>query len=601
MLVSPLRVLHLSASNASFRLERIDDPSLLGPLDLALWLGADGSSTVFGSGPFVDQQGLSWLVAAGLSPGWGCVLPDFLGPVGPAWRSLGLDALVLHGRAPGPCCLELLRSRAGFRAYSLPLGSRPWAGLAGAKGTDSGSVGVDALQEWLLDNCRGGPGCMALLAGPAAELSEIGSLRTRVLGAREGEEGQPRLLAGRGGLGSRLVRVHGVHGLVLGEQGLPAPLPFLQKPGQEDGSFPDLPCTNLQPMREWLSFFNGRSIYFPRAAREELYELLIARSLLSQIEASAQPTTLLPQCGSGCERPCQGAYREYRRSDEPLLALGPQLGVFDLDSVEALIRFVDVLGLDLLEGAGLVAWLMECMDSGWLDPADLGAFGRPRWDPESIDPQEDSEYNAALAGAVLEHLFLQRESVAEPRPDLRAAATTLGGRAGEVAAYLAQGDRGWLAPSPVWSPDSLVPLALPVRSLLHDRYEYLPPDELGRRAGRWLVVELAMANLGICPEHRPWAIRGGLEQAAVQRGCEVSCEEHHRRVARELEQALQHGPWSTVRVQDTLLRYLLQAQLSLVPDPDLDRWVARMLRDREEACDRYFAEIRGGVLETLGK
>lgn len=600
-------VLHLAVADGSLTQEAIEDPTLIGLVDLAIRSGAREPVTVLGTGPLAGgaDAGAGWLVAVGGSPVWGGLVPDFLGRAGPAWDALGIDALVLHGQAAEECALALVAAHGRVELRRLPVSEEVWRDpRRTGPGLGGDAVGLEALRLHLLSAGWSGLPARAqvLLTGPAARRSSMGSLRLRPLLQPPLPESEQTVscLVSRGGLGSRLAQQHRVVALAFAGGGAGGGGEEPDPPaGPPDGEPDRLPFSMLVPLRDWLLSFNNRSIFFARTAREELYEFLVARNLLSQLESRGQP--MLPQadCGRACPKSCLEPH-EYCRADEPVLAFGPQIGVFDLDAVQALTRFADALGVDLLEGAALTAWLMECLESGWLEPAQLGVPGLPRWDPEDFDPAEDSWHNAATAGGILETLLLGTRSLERLPADLRGAALRIGGQAGQAAVYLAAGPLGWMSPSPVWGPDFLCPLALPVRLMLRDRYEYVPPTELGLRAARWLTVELALANLGICPERRSWALAGGLEQAFLERGGgRGGWEEHHRGLARKLEQRIEHVPLPSRRGEETLMRSLLLAQLQILPDPDLDRWVARMRRDTSGACRAYLAQVSRGVDEYL--
>ncbi len=601
-----LRLLHVWLERGAIEEEVIRRPDVLGPVDLAVAMDRPGDQvTVLGTGPLAGHgsANASWLVVAGRSPIWGGLMVDFLGPAGPAWVSFGVDAVVLHGRAPVPCALELTRDPGtGLGQRVVPLDpDTAWTGFSIG---DTMGIGIEALRHRLIAEGFGamssGHGSV-LLTGPAAARSRMGSLRYQGVYEEAPPEGPDRLLVARGGFGSRLVQTHGL--LALAFDTNTENLLHAQGSPEFELSAPEpvLPANNLTPLREWLTYFNSRSAYYLRQSREELYELLVARTLLSQLEATGRPSLLLPACGKGCDHGCQAHGISYRRSDEPVLAMGLQLGVFDYHAISALVRFVGALGLDLLEVAGLVAWLLECLDSGWLQPAEVGVSSRPFWDPELLDPDMDSDHNATVAGEILEHLFLN-PATKDPRlREFPMAIEAVGGRAGETAVYLVSDAGGWLCPAPVWSVDALLPTPIPVRGLLHDRYEWLPPGELGVSAARHLVSELAMANLGFCPEHREVALGGGLDQAMDFRAHgAISWEEHHRRLAKVLDSRLHMEMWPTRRVRDMLKANLVHAQLALPPDQQLDRWVARMHRDVDQASERLFRELREGIERGLG-
>jgi len=487
-----------------------------------------------------------------------------------------------------------------LRVEVLPAPADPWSLPADSLGGRA-RVGVDALAERLVQAGVGegrGCGALALLTGPAAERSRHGALLLRQLCAGSEEEADvPAPLVARGGFGSALVQRHGVVAVVLAGA---AESPQRQAP-EAVSATPAVPPNNLMLLREWLTFFNYRSAFLPRRAREEAYEFLIARGLLAQLEASARSTALSRDCGASCPAPCLRRSSQYRRSDETLLALGPLLGVFDLEAIDALTRFARALGVDVLEGAGALAWLLECLDAGWLEPATLGMVQRPRWEVHDFDSVSDSHHNAALAGALLEHLYLGPPSSHVAPTDLRRFSERLGGDAADAAVFLSRGTAGWLCAAPLLLPDALLPLTLPLRGMLHDRYDYVPPRELGRRAARWMALQLAMANLGVCPERSAWAQQGGLAELERARGgtSSGSWRPHHRDLLRTLRRRSLPHPSPGSRVPRLLGRYLVQAQLNLPPDAGLDRWVARSHRSAAGAYTEYLSAVQAGVEEVV--
>ncbi|MDY0059506.1 MAG: hypothetical protein RBU45_06825 [Myxococcota bacterium] len=592
------QALHLSLPDGESWCEPLDDPRLLGPLDLLLREEAGAPVTVLGTGPLLqdaDPAG-NWLVAAGESLAWGGILPDFLGRAGRAWRALGVEALVLHGRAELPCALGLIGTGDGCPGqHVLPLDAGCWDTLHPA-GTRQGAqaVGSEALRLRLLD--RGWEAFPAdsavLLTGPAAAVSNIGSLQLHPLHGRRPDHDSLCYRLSQGGLGSRLVQVHGVVALAFGGGGEAGP----HRAEDCCGGVLDEEALalRLRNQREWLLHFNGRSVLLSSAARETLYEELVARHLIEQLHGRALASQRLAAAvGAGASAPL-------RRQDAPLLALGPQLGVYDLDGIEALVRYAWALGLNPLEAGSLVAWAFEGLHDGWLDATVLPVTGPPRWAVDDFDPVEDSLDNATLAGELLEALFLGGQVQGWPACDLRAAARHLGGPAEGAIHLLTAGYAGWQSPTPLWSPDPLVPLCLPVRQPLRDRYELLPPAELGRRAADWLVAELAAANLGIDPE-LPEPVRDELLLAAhLRRGGSGGWEAHGRELARTLEERSEPPAPPSHRTSEVLYRHLLHAQLILPPDPDLDRWVARLRRDLEAGAAALCTAAREGAHRRLG-
>ncbi len=53
---------------------------------------------------------------------------------------------------------------------------------------------------------------------------------------------------------------------------------------------------------------------------------------------------------------------------------GPRIGNSDLESVCRLARASNRQGIDLMSLGGVLSWLMECLEKGYLDPNQLGGI-----------------------------------------------------------------------------------------------------------------------------------------------------------------------------------------------------------------------------------
>ena len=77
-------------------------------------------------------------------------------------------------------------------------------------------------------------------------------------------------------------------------------------------------------------------------------------------------------CGEPCSVACKKYDRIYKKDYEPYQALGPQCGIFDQRAAEELNHFVDAMGLDAIQAGGMVAWIMEMVRDGLIEPAEFG-------------------------------------------------------------------------------------------------------------------------------------------------------------------------------------------------------------------------------------
>ena len=65
-------------------------------------------------------------------------------------------------------------------------------------------------------------------------------------------------------------------------------------------------------------------------------------------------------------------FGQYKKDYEPYHVLGPQVGVFDQRAAELLNDFVDAMGFDSIQTGGTVAWIMELVRDGLIDPPEFG-------------------------------------------------------------------------------------------------------------------------------------------------------------------------------------------------------------------------------------
>ncbi|HJZ86431.1 MAG TPA: aldehyde ferredoxin oxidoreductase N-terminal domain-containing protein [Polyangia bacterium] len=549
----------------------------VGPIDLAVRDPGCQDALVFGCGPLstLEVPGSHRLVVSGWSPLWAGRGISTIGSAALSLHALGLRALVLHGRA-GPVGRPAALVLAGH-----PVRARVVEIDAEAAWHKRGAYGLLAAAARLLDEPA-----RVLCVGPGARATRFGAIGSASAGSDVFDT-----WAGRGGFGTQLLGAHGLCALVLpaGERtrvGNFVPPDALEAATVKYRYDPRLKTGgtfggNMASLREKLLCMNDRSIYWSPALREAAYERLVAGHYLAQFQGDMKGRRGR-DCGETCPADCKKIDQGGHKKDfQPYQALGPNLGVFDQRAAEAVNDACDEWGLDAVELGGVVALLME-------------QSGCAHWDPENFDPVTDSEHNAKLACEIASQVARGGRGAA----GVRALARSLAGAAGDAAVYVAHGEAGGMAPNQYWVPGILAPVAVGGRYYVDYSFEFAAPRELGRRCAERMVRELALDNLGLCRFQREWA-EGRMDELARAARLEVDPLEHHRELARALDDAAAPRPWETARTRDLVKSYLDEVARDGRPDPALSAWRAGFAADRDAAAGAYWAELRAGIRERL--
>jgi glyceraldehyde-3-phosphate dehydrogenase (ferredoxin) len=636
------RVLRVSASDGSHELTTVDDPEIIGPIDFAWKLGDGGHEhTTFGAGPIAGSfvPGANRLVVCGRSPIWDTFYPSTIGGAGLPWQAIGASFLQLSGRAAAPSLLIVARVRGRLVAEVAPFD--PHAAWRG----HGGEIGLHALMRRAHEACRDRFTVGRVLAvGPAAARVRSGAIGSAPL--RRGELTSVDTWAGRGGLGSRLYQHHGICAVVFGGDraddvvqiagdaddaghafdagggsgaadrrwadrlsgerlGRPLELAALERTSKyrfdpkfkTGGTF----GSNFHTLRERALSFNYRSVLFPDETRVRIHERLIAGHYLRQFdqEIAARHQEKSATCGEPCGVACKKVDGKLKKDYEPYQSMGPLIGVFDQRAAERIVRFADACGFDAIQVGGDIAWVMECLDRGWLAPEELGVKEGPRWDPDAIEPAVDSAHNAELGRRVIEWI-LDGASAAPLREGLRTGARAAGGAAAQVAVYNANGDgHACMVPNQYWVPGMFAPVPIMGRYYLDYDYEWKPPRELGRSCAARMVKELMLDNYGMCRFHRGWAETLLPELVNTFLGAPVDAERHHRRLALAMHGQNRAQPWETERVIDLVHGYLVKYRADGPREPELDPWLSRFAADKRAAARAYWEEMRAGFDDGL--
>ncbi len=636
-----LSVLRVDVSTGDWGIEEVDRGDVLGPLDLGvhLHLGeyasyrydpySERNAVIIGWGPFTYSRllGSHRLVVVFRSPVTGALHASTMGGAAWVWARSGLDAIVVEGRAGEPSLLlveGLEPGRVRVRVEQVPGLEEVW------RPRSDGRYGARLLQE-KVENMLGGlastSAVRVAVVGPAAQASHVGALES-------GEHGW-RVVDGasRGGAGSVLLRAHNIVALAVGgrlepprmerlpayraaeeaaRERLGAPLAravlgttrkyrFDERLGT-GGTF----GVNYVHYRELIPMLAFNTIYYNVTVRLRLHEMLIERlwKPFQREVFTGSPAGKWLTCGEPCPVACKKVYRGVKVDYEPFHALGPLVGVFDLDAAKRLVEHADALGVDAIEAGHAASWLLDLASRGVLEPSKVGASGRPVMEPEEYDPH----YSGAHAEAV-ERILLAAYHPEPPASTqgleparltgsqgIRAAARELesSGASGALdrAIYAAFGHGAWyMTPNLYWTPGMVAPLYMLGRYWTNYTPTFQEPEDYARTSLQRAAAEYAVDNAGFCRFHRGWAEKV-IDKIYEALGVGVDPLAHARRMYRLVADYRERAgappvPWETRKTMDILA--------TIAAEMGAGEWAERLARSTEAALEwwrRFHGEVK---------
>ncbi|HEY3311483.1 MAG TPA: aldehyde ferredoxin oxidoreductase C-terminal domain-containing protein [Anaerolineales bacterium] len=610
-----------------------DEHTILGPLDYG-WqrFNLYPDSFTFGEGLLAGSSipGSRRLVFSGWSPQWDGFYVSSMGGAAYTFHGVGVNYVALRGTAPVPSVV-LLNHKAGEVQVRLePVNAEAlWVGYASPDG--SPLAGFYALQQALFDrySAEYAPNKLRICAvGPAAKATREGAIGSSPI--RNGAFTPVVDWAGRGGMGSRLYQRHNIVGIIFGGDWED---PDLRDSAEIDAYFmehfgkktiqTDLAVTekyryvpefetggtfgvNMRDLNERILSFNYTSIYQPPAARLRQHENFILNHYLKQFNEETIKPRKFQHCGEPCPVVCKKLYGPYKKDYEPYHALGPQVGVFDQRAAEQLNDFIDMMGFDSIQSGGTLAWIMELVAEGLIDPADYGFPPAAKMkfkfadDPARFDLVADSMLNARYAMDVAQAILF------DPRAELfrlgiRAAALALdkhlGIRSIDRAVFIGHGEQGCMVPNQYWVPGMLSPMPIMGKYFEYYGVDFLAPEALGRKNVERMTFELFNENSGICRFHRKWSELITDEILKAHYGLELDYKAHQYYLSQEIfrREAPKTIYWESERVVDMIMGYLEQWEADGLKTPELLDWLQRFRADKFKAARDYWQALRDGI------
>ncbi|NPA84701.1 MAG: aldehyde ferredoxin oxidoreductase [Crenarchaeota archaeon] len=491
------------------------------------WDPLEKNMLVLGAGPFVRSPffGSNRMVAVFKSPMTKGLHVAAAGGVGFELSRSGTNFMVLKGKARSPRIVVVEGDEDGVRDVKFYGVSEDAFEYGGYKGTF-------ALMKYVYDKYSP---LRAVGVGPFSLFSVSGSL---VSVERLGSELSPFAVDffGRGGPGSVMAQAHNVW--AVGAEGsfeppeIPQDLPerisqevfgesyvnvvleatkkYRYDPKYKSGGTFGV---NYAHYRDLVPMFAFNSIYYSDEVRVRLAKMIM-KYFWEPFQKESIKRRVFGGCGDPCPAACKKVWRGVKVDYEPSNAMGPLVGIFKLELTARLIETVDSSGMDAIEAGHAIAWLMDLLHKGLLDPEDLGVEERPAFDPVSFEV-EDSERNFRIAEKLLDDYargagipgLAARLGIRRSAKELDSAYSgrLRGEKFEDYAVYVAFGKEGYMTPNLYWAPGMVAPLYVLGRYWTNYRPTFDEPERFAESSFRRALSELLLDNAGICRFHRKWA------------------------------------------------------------------------------------------------
>jgi glyceraldehyde-3-phosphate dehydrogenase (ferredoxin) len=616
------KVLFIDAGSAYYRINRYSLDDFFGPVDLGLHLSGKFNSLNIGVGLLAGSilPGSNRLIFNGFSPCWGGFYVSTMGGAGLVFDNLGINMISLVGRAPTPSILYLNRTHGEEINVRLePLNVHQiWR---------EGRGGVYSLMEYVFQRYSGNyqtePRILAV--GPAAEATDFGAIAS--VPVQSGKLTDVDTWAGRGGFGSKMLQQHGIAAIIYG--GTYADEDFRDRKVADEWfqqkynrklSTKDLESTvkyrydpkletggtfgvNYATMGGRILAFNYRTIYMKEDERTDLHQKFILDHYLQQFNEETIATRQQHTCGEPCPAVCKKMNKHFKKDYEPYQTMGPLCGIFDQRAAEKLNFHSDRYGFDAISAGGALAWLMDCLDQGILQPEDMGVHNKPVFTQAGFNIEADSMHNADIGCRLLDGIIEKRGALdfsEGPRKAARRLTRKLGKRVLDPFVFVGYARKGWMVPNQYWTPGVISPMPIMGKYYMHYGNDFLPPRALGRKNAERLRNELVLDDVGMCRFHRAWAEEMLPEIADILLGRKKQFLEMIAVTASRINSRNSSVFWESERTVDLLHTFLLRKrEVEGESHPELIEWLDKFRTDKNEAALNFWYEMHKGIQESL--
>jgi glyceraldehyde-3-phosphate dehydrogenase (ferredoxin) len=617
-----LKALFIDAGTGFYRINRYRVGDFFGPVDLGLHLAGKYNSTNIGTGLLAGSifPGSNRLIFSGFSPCWGGFYISSMGGAGLVFDNLGINMVSIVGKSPMPSILYLNRTHGEeiqVHLEHIEL-SRIWG---------EGRAGIYSLMDYTYErfgeNYENDP--RILVVGPAAQATDFGAICSVPIA--NGKLTFVDTWAGRGGLGSKLLKEHGVAAIIYGGTFIDEDFrnrtvadTWFQDKYDKKLAAKDFEATtkyrfdpkfgtggtfgvNYSILRGRIIAFNYRTIYMDEEERLSIYENFILNHYLKQFNEETIQAKQQRTCGEPCVAVCKKMHNEFKKDYEPYQAMGPLCGIFDQRAAEKLTHHADRYGFDAISVGGVLSWLMECLSNNLLTTEELGVHHEPVFSHRNFHIESDSMHNAVLGIGILDAI-VKKQGLLNMEDGARRLARHLARERGkevlDLLVYTAFGRRGWMVPNQYWTPGVLSPMSIMGKYYMYYGDDFLPPRELGRRNAERFKKELILDNMGICRFHRNWAEEMVPEIIDSLYGLKETFLRNISMTASRINSRNASVFWESERNFDYIYTFMKRRQVvEGDSDHELLKWIEYFEREKQEASLAYWYEIHKGIHESL--
>ena len=619
---SHLKVLCVDASNAYYRINRYNIGESFGPVDLGHYLTHKYNSLNIGTGLLAGSifPGSNRLMFTGMSPCWEGFYVSSMGGAGLVFDNLGINMLSIIGMAKTPSILYLNRVHGEEIEVEMePVDiNRVWKECRG---------GIYNMMDFTLDifhdKYKTDPRILAV--GPAALSTDFGAIGSAPI--KEGKNSFVDTWAGRGGFGSKLLQEHGIAAIIYGGTFIDEDFEdrnvanqWFEERYNKKMAAKDIEATtkyrydptfntggtfgvNYASLGGRMITFNYKSIFMDEQQRLDIHKKFVLDHYLKQFNEETIETKQQFNCGEPCAAVCKKMHGEHKKDYEPYQTMGPLSGVFDQRGAEKLNHKADMYGFDGISVGGVMAWLMECMADGLIEPSELGCKERPMFTPEGFDVVADSAHNAAIGSDLLDS-FIMKRGMADLTHGARKLAINLSATKNKdiinKLVFAANARKGWMVPNQYWTPGALSPMAIMGKYYMHYGNDFVPPRKLGQKNAERFNKELIIDNLGVCRFHRGWAeemMPDIIEKLFHNK------EQFLKNIFTTACRINSHNDsvfWESSRNFDIIHTFLIrQKEVENNNDPELSKWIDYFQKDKKAAAFDYWYDIHKGITESL--
>ncbi len=645
------RVLVVDVGKKTWELREYSLNEVLGPIDVGIKLHLEeleswrydpfdpSNALILGAGALAGGKlfGAHRLVTVFRSPETLGLHVATMGGAAYRFIGCGVHAVAVVGRANRPAIVLIRGNEKGVEKVEF-IELEPYQ-LESIYAGYGGKKGAYALEKWIIDTLwsfvsetRARP----IVVGPAAWRTIFGALISIDVdfSKRDLAEGSEEFAA-RGGPGSVLAQAHNVAAIVAGGSWRPelpkalTDIAEISKLTQEvlgkdymtavtgatkkyrfdphygaGGTF----GVNYPHYRELLPLFNFNSIYLRKEIRKRIADLIIEHYWKPFKEEVFDKTKAWRTCGEPCPVACKKVWRGKKVDYEPFEGVGPLIGVMKLEEAAKVVDEIDQLGFDAIELGHIVAWLLEAVYRGLLEPEEVGISSRPILDPLLMNVDLWAQ-NARLALEIVRGLATKRTEVLKLVAELgvrRAAkilddkyaarVNALGIRFEDLAIYLPFGECGYMTPNFYWTPGFIAPIFVTGRYWTNYSTTFAEPEEYAKTVFTRALKEYEIDNAGFCRFHRGWAEKL-LQKLYEALGVSIDIDEHAKEMYRKIAEYDMKAGARPRFLESEKAKDLIA---SLAAELGVSDWIEKFSKDRDAALREWWTRFAKALAEMLG-